>query len=230
MTRCLMFGFLLAPSLASAGELSIGVGVGAALDLPDRVNIGGDTKLGVGPGLYIPVRYAFGESVAFRATVRVDSSYGTGSVSWKEGDRRAYSDEPWTMYLGPAVTAGFDIAPPGTSFKPYFGAEAGVAFVNTIQSYGESTGTQQLFDAEQEDLENSNYIDGMSTQPAVMSDLHIGLRGPLSDGVDLWVETGYSLAFVDSAKVKRTPASLDVMHDPYGYNAVRLGVGVAFSF
>ena len=220
---------LLATISAQAGDLSIGFGAAVAADMGDKVSAG-DTKFGPGPSLQVPIRYAVADKAWIRATVRADAGWGTDRVTWGETidgqDVRFYSTGHWAMLLGTALTVGGDAGLPG-DLPLYVGAEAGPAWVTTYHSLGGET--QLLLDPEQNDLDSTGNIDPFTAQATLLTDLHGGALLPMGDAMKLWVETGYSLAFVGPRALNKTPEALDARREAYGWNAVRLGVGVSLA-
>lgn len=217
------------PLTAHAGDLSLGFGAAVSADLGDNVS-DGDTRFGPGPSLQVPIRYALADKAWIRATVRADAGWGTDRVTWGQtvdGEEvRFYSTGHWAMLLGTALTVGGDAGLPG-NLPLYVGAEAGPAWVTTYHSLGGET--QLLLDPSQNDLDSSKNLDPFTAQAALLTDLHAGALVPMSDGMKLWVETGYSLAFIAPRALNKTPEALDARREAYGWNALRLGLGVSLA-
>jgi hypothetical protein len=133
------------------------------------------------------------------------------------------------MFVAVAVSAGADfLLPVPGKVAPYLGADLGVAWVGTFHSFGGPT--EVLLDPEQNNLESGSNIDPWTSQATFVTDLHGGVDLPVGERVALWVETGYSVAFLNSRELRKTPPELDATRDPYGWNAFRIGAGVSFVF
>jgi hypothetical protein len=225
---------VLFPATTWAGMV-VGVGVGVSKDLGDAASTTNNTHLGVGPSLHIPVRYALGEHAYLRGTVRFDSALsGQDRLTWGQTidgqDVRFYDDDHKAIMLGAGATIGLDAdLTHGKGFTPYIGAEAGVAMINTYHS---RLMNGILF--KDEDVASnsvtSGYLDPFTSQPTFITDLHLGGMYPMTSSMALQLEAGYSLAYVDAHALSKTDEALGAMREAYGYNAIRLGVGVALAF
>jgi len=217
---------------AEPGDLSLGVGAALAIDLPDPASKG-DAKFAPGPSLQVPFRWTVVPLARARLDLRVDLATGTDTVRWTEtvdGEPvEVQSTGHFAMFVAVGLSAGVDfLIPVKGKVAPYLGADLGVAWVGTFHSFDGAT--QVLLDPEQNDLDDPNNIDPYTTQWAPLTDLHGGVDVPLSAGVALWVETGYSVAFLNARDLRKTPPELDATRDPYGWNAFRIGTGVSFLF
>lgn len=226
---------------ADVGDISIGVGAGVAFDLPDRASTlqAGDpvrtvrTGFGPGPLLRIPFRW----QVAPLARVRVDAdlSLATGQdvVTWTQqidGEPVDFFDaDHFTMALSAGLSVGADLfVPVGDALiAPYLGADLGGGWMGVYHSFGGRT--QVLLDPEQNDLENPNNVDPYTSQAVFLSELHAGAEVAAGTGLAVWLEAGYSVAFVPARDLKKTPTGLNARREPFGYNAVRIAVGLNFS-
>lgn len=226
-------------SEAQAGELSLGVGVEGGLDLADRQGSEAWASFGPGLGLALPVRYSLGERADLRATVRGNLASGADRVTWQDqvpGVEGAVpvqyaSEEHWAMQVGAGLTVGLDTRLKDEGLQPYLGAELGPFWVLNYHSFGASSGTQALLsEYSDEELANANTVEPHTSTLTLWTDLHAGGRLPLGDGgLDLWFETGYSTAFVGARPLTRTDPAISAQREAYGWNAIRLGVGVAFA-
>jgi len=222
----------LAPSAlaAEAKEAGLGLGVAMSADLPDRVSKE-YAKFGPGPSLQIPFRYQVAPLARLRATVRFDLGVGSDRVHWEQevnGETLTlYSDDHWAMFVAGGLGVGADfVLPVDSPLLPYLGAEGGVAWVGNYHSFSGSS--RVLLDPEQNDLEDPNNIDPWTGQVTLLTEVHVGGDFALSDALDLWVETGYSVAFLNARALRKTPEELEATRDPWGWNALRIGAGVVF--
>lgn len=222
-----------APGMAAEpGDLSLGVGVALSVDLPDPVSKG-DARFAPGPSLLIPFRWTLVPLARARLGLRADLGTGTDTVRWTEevdGEPvELQSSGHFAMFVGVTLTAGVDfLLPTPGKVAPYLGADLGLAWVGTYHSFDGAT--QVLLDPAQNDLDDPGNVDPFTTQWTALTDLHGGVDVPLSEGVALWVETGYSVAFLNSRDLRKTPPELDATRDAFGWNAFRIGAGVSFLF
>jgi hypothetical protein len=232
--RLALLPLLWLSSSAFAGDLSVGVGAGVAMDLGDAVShsYNTPTDFGPGPALFVPVRYSLSDRAFFRATLRADAGWGNDRVTWAQTvdgtDYRYYSDTHWSMLLGTALTIGADAKLSGGEIAPYLGAELGPARVTTYHSFGPETGTSALLDPEQNELDNSNNVDPFTAQMTLLTDLHLGVMKQGDSGPGFWGELGYHLAYLKEAPLRKTPAAIDATREAYDWNAIRLAAGVSF--
>jgi hypothetical protein len=216
---------------AETGDMGVGVGVAMAADLPDKVSKE-YAKFGPGPSLQIPFRYQVAPLARFRASARFDLGVGSNRVHWEQEvngeDVTLYSDDHWAMFVAGGLSVGADfLLPVDSPLIPYLGAEGGVAWVGNYHSFSGST--QVLLDPEQNDLDDSSNIDPWTGQLTLLTEVHLGGDFALSEGLDLWVETGYSVAFLNARELRKTPEELNATRDPWGWNTLRIGAGVVFA-
>ena len=232
MSRILLGVLLgLAPSAVLASDASIGVDAGVAIDCADRVS-GDYAGFKPGPTLGIGFRYQLTSLTRARATLRGAFEQGTDRITWNrtiDGEEvRFYDDDHFTMLVGVGLTAGLDVMVPGDlPVTPYLGGSVGGVWVGTYHSLGGDT--QILLDPTQNDLDSESNIDPYTSQMAFISELRLGVQREFGDTVALWFETGYSVAFLGARPLKKTPVELDARREPYGWNSIRLGLGVSFS-
>lgn len=216
---------------AVAGEVSAGFGLGIGTDMPDKVSKD-YANFGPGPGLLIPLWWELGSAARLRATARADMAMGSDRVTWAAGavdgsDVRLYDDDHLAVLVAASLTVGGEVVIPGSGVAPYLGAELGPAWIGTYHSLDGATATA-LLDPEQNELDNPGNIDPYTGQVAWRSDVHLGVQPSIGDTSSAWLELGYSLAFVGEKALRKTPEDIDARRAPYGYNAIRLGVGLAF--
>jgi hypothetical protein len=217
---------------ADVGDVGIGVGVALSSDLPDPASKGG-ARFHPGPSLQIPFRYQLAPLARLRLDGRIDLETGHDQVRWQEEiDGQTVdlqSQGHWTMLLAAGLSAGADFTLPVKGpVAPYLGADLGIAWVGTYHSF--SGPTEVLLDPTQNHLDNPHNVDPYTSQATFLTDVHGGVDVPVSDGLALWAETGYSVAFLNARELKKTPPALNATRDAYGWNAIRIGAGVLFVF
>ncbi len=223
---------MLLPASALAGS-SVGVGIAVSVDLPDSASLSEDgkryTRFSPGPSLQVPVRIELAPAARLRLAARFDFSSGSDRITWSEGGVRFFDDEGHSAYLAAgALTAGAELAVPGDlPVTPYFGASAGVAWVGTFHSFHEDP-IVDILDLEDDDLSDSGSIDPYTAQPCFIADVDLGFERELNEGLALWVEAGYSVAFVDTRPLAKTIPQYEATRSAFGWNAVRVGLGMAF--
>ncbi|MBT3223999.1 MAG: hypothetical protein HN348_33440 [Proteobacteria bacterium] len=226
---------LAAPITAWSGNFSLGVLGAVSGDLPDPVSKE-YANFGPGPSLQIPLRYSLSEMISIRQTTRLDLALGHDRVSWLEQvdgeEYRFYDDEHRAFLVAAAFTIGPEVFIPVKGvFSPYLGIEGGVAWVGTYHALGgEYENTQILLDPDSNELGNPRNIDPYTTQGAFLTDFHLGGRVQLNEKLALFVEAGYSMAFLVARSLKKAPAELDARREAYGWNAMRGGFGVSYTF
>ena len=215
-----------------AADMSFGVQLGGAIDLPDQTS-GDHTQFGFGPALALTYRLHFADYARARFGVQSHLATGSDRVTWQvevDGESvRLSDDEHFAMVVGVGVTAGFDVmVPKDMAVTPYFGGDVGVSWFGTYHSLGDDT--QVLLDPEQNELDNPNNVDPYTSQLAWVTEVHVGLEKGFGDRVLLHFETGYQMAFLDTQPLKKVAEGYDAQREAYGWNAVRLGLGVGFLF
>lgn len=238
MTRFLLaLPLALLPVSASAGDVSLGVTLGGALDLPDKAS-GDHTRFGPAGTLSIPVRVELAPSAWFVARLRADVGTGHDRVSWLqpagEDAPRLAASEHWAMLGAGGLTLGLEgRVPTDGSLRPFAGFGVGGAFVGTWHSFGVSDSgvdTTVLLDPEQNDLSDPNNVDPYATGITLLTDIYGGVAVPASDTVEVTAEIGYSVAFLPSAELKKATPGIDARRDAFGWNTLRLQVGASFTF
>lgn len=216
------------PAPPARAPLEVGLGAGVSLDLPDR---GGPTRLGPGAGLEIPVRLPLTPHASLRARARLDyGGAGHDRVSWAvpvDGELvRFHHDDHFTLLLAAGATVGPELTIPlDAPVQPYVAVGAGLAWLGTYHSFGGDTA--HLLDPAQNDLDDPTNIDPYTSQLAVLTEAGVGLR--TTGRTRLWGELGYTNAWAAARPLARTPAELDARREPYGWNALRVAAGVAWS-
>ena len=210
---------------AYAGGLAVGVGVGVVKDMPDA-----HARFGVGPTLQIPVRY----EIAPRAFLRVDlqAAFATGHdrLTWGReidgAEVRFYSDDHWSLVASGALMVGADVMLPD-DLPVYVGVQAGLGMIGNYHALG-GTSAAVLLDPDQNDIGDTGNIDPSSMAIVPVSALHVGALLPIGDGLDLWGEVGYTVAFLGAKPLTKTPSGLGATREPFGWNPLRVVVGVSF--
>lgn len=227
----MMMGLWLLAASAFGADLTAGVVVGVSSDLPDIVSAE-YARFGPGLMLQVPLFVEIAPAARLRAALRADLAPGSDRVVWTQtidGEAvRFYDDDHWAMLGSMALTVGGDFTGPADwPVRPYFGVDGGAARVTTWHSLGGNT--QILLDPAQNDLSDPRNIDPYTAQFTWLADVHAGASRDVSDRVALWLEAGYSLAFLDARPLRKTPPELDATRSAYGWNAIRVGLGVGFA-
>lgn len=211
-------------SAALAGGVSVGVGVGATKDLPDAHG-----KFGFGPELQIPVKFEVTQKTFLRVDLQAGFATGRDRVTWGrevDGEEvRFYSDEHWTLVTHGQLVVGADVMLP-IDFPLYLGLQAGAAMIGNYHALG-GTSADVLLDPSQNDIGDPGNIDPFSQALVPVSAVHVGTKVPLG-ALDLWGEVGYTVAFLGAKPLAKTPSELGAMREPFGWNPLRLVVGVSF--
>lgn len=212
-----MIAWLAVAGVARAS--SVGVGLGGAVDLPD----GGEAKFGPSPNLLVPVRIDLGQTARIRTTLHAAFGAGTDEISWMVGGERVSEPSEAAYFGSVALLSGPEIAVPlDGPISPYFGGSIGLALVHTWHNidradlFGPTYTDEQLLGAP------GRTFDPYARQLVLATDLAVGI-----DAAPLWAELGYALQFVPDAPLRKSEPSLLVRHEPYGWNALRLVVGVS---
>ncbi|MFT5456803.1 MAG: hypothetical protein ACI9K2_003291 [Myxococcota bacterium] len=213
---------LAAASTATAGS-RIGVGAGLAADLADPASAS-HTRFAVGPSLLVPVSLGLGEYAAFRANLRADLATGRDRVTWAVGDQRTADDDHFAMLASAGLTLGAEVTFARGTVQPFLVAAAGPAWVGTFHSF--SGPTAVLLDPAQNDLANSGNVDPATSQLVLAYEAALGARtdGPVAP----WLEAGFSNAWVGERDLRKTPPASKARRSAYGWNALRLAVGIGF--
>lgn len=210
---------------AYAGALGVGVGVGAIKDMPDARG-----RFGVGPSLQIPVRYEVAPRAFLRADLQAAFATGHDRLTWGReidgSEVRFYSDDHWSLVTSGAVMVGADVLLPA-DLPVYVGVQAGVAMVNNYHALG-GTSAAVLLDPDQNEIGDTGNIDPSSSAIVPVSAFHVGAWLPMGDAVHLWGEVGYMVAFLGAKPLSKTPSGLDARREPFGWNPLRVVVGVSF--
>ena len=164
-----------------------------------------------------------------RATLRADLGVGTDRVTWGQNldgkEQRFFDDDHFAMFVASGLTVGPEIViPTEGGLEPYFGAEAGGAWVGTYHSLDGAT--QQFMDPDANALNDPGNIDPFTTQLVFLSDIHAG--GLTTGDVGAWFEVGYSVAFLAESTLTKTLGRYNARRSAYGWNAARIGIGVNF--
>jgi hypothetical protein len=233
MKKVLVSIFLL--SLVQSGQaadMSMGVQLGGVADLADAVSKE-HTQFGVGPSFGLMYRIKLANYARLRAGVHSHLATGNDRVTWEvevEGENvRLYDQDHFSMAVGVAFTAGFDVMiPKDLPITPYFGVDVGGMWMGTYHSF--SGDTQVLLDPSQNDLDDPKNVDPYTSQLAWLTEFHLGLEKTFGERVFMNFEVGYQMAYMSEQPLKKAPEVYDARREAYGWNAVRfaLGAGVMF--
>lgn len=214
---------------ADEGAWRVGALVGVGWDLPDAALPEG-AVFDPGPALTLPIRRTLSPGADVRATVELWGATGRDTVAWTERvegqDVRFVSDAHWSLATAARLGVGPEIALlPGRRVGPYVGADAGVAVVGSWHSFGGDT--QALLDPAANDLDDPGNVDPYTLQAVPAAGATLGMRVG-SPGRLAWeIELGYTVAFLPSAPLRKTPPALEASRSAYALDVMRLGLGVS---
>jgi hypothetical protein len=231
---------LLWTSAWAAEPVAVGVGAGLGLEMPDNSSSFGllaDCNPESGKAcapvvhLLVPVRVPLTTHTALRIGTTGTFGVGRDVISWEVADPEdpRFTDNSRrheiarAFYTSLGATVGPEVRLPTTGrVVPYFATGLGLGLAATFHS---DLQRPDLFDPELyevEDLSNPRVISPYAMQPALAGDLALGV----SVGA-LWVELGYQLQYLGQARLRKTPTELKAEREPFGWNTLRLSVGVS---
>lgn len=214
---------------SGGGGWRLGALLGVGWDVPDAALPEGAT-FDPGPALTLPVRRALSPGADVRATVDLWGATGRDTVAWTErvgGESlRFVSDAHWTLATVARLGVGPEIVLlPARRVGPYVAADAGVAVVGSWHSFGGDT--QALLDPAANDLDDPQNVDPYTIQAVPTAGALVGIRVG-SPGKLAWeIELGYTVAFLPSAPLRKTPPALEASRSAYALDVMRLGLGVS---
>lgn len=220
---------LLTAGSARAADVAMGIGAGVVADLPDRASAGA-TRFGVGPSVVVPVAITPVPYLRLRIDLRLEQATGVDQLTWTRttdglDERVEDADEHTAFLFGVGLLAGVDgVLPVAGRVQPHLGVSVGALGVGVFHAL---RGTSLvLLDPDANDLGNPRNIDPYTLQiaPVVMG--RLGLVARLGDRVDLWVETGYSSAFVGPRPLVKAPPELDARRQAFAWNPIVGAVGI----
>lgn len=223
----LAFGQATSPA---APRGSAGVGLAYVQDLGDR----GDAPARLGPGLslVVPLKFRVADAASLRVNPRIDGITGGGDgdllcaelaqISWQvTPDLRSRDAATCGWMLAAGVTIGPEVRiPTKGAVKPYL--QGGLGVIGTLIVDRIERGELVLNDPDR------TRVDGWSVTASWLTDVNVGIA--VGNGPEWFVEGGYALAWVPRARLRRTVDALDVRREPFGYNAVRLSTGIAWTW
>lgn len=219
---------LMTSPAAAKVPVSMGLGAGVAVDLPDRAS-GEDTRLGVGPAMVIPIRIEALDFLRVRIDLRFEMGMGVDQLTWSEDidgvSVRITDDDQHRAFVGNlALETGFDVLiPTGGKARPYLAGAVGIGMVGSYHAL--DGGSAVLLDPDQNELGDPNNIDPYTLQPALLASAGLGLSIAVSERVDLWLETGYSGAFIGPRPLRKTSPDMDARREAFAWNPIRAGLG-----
>lgn len=223
---------LLAGLLAAAparAAVVMGVGADVVADPADRVEPVSDTRLGVGGGLRVPLRWSLGQGAWLETALHTRLSRGQDRVEWTQhgGAVRYYSDDHYTLVGSAALLVG-PVVELGRSddLRPVLGARAGAGLVHFWHSFHGDAAV--LLDPAQGDVTSDQHIDPWSRQLAPMVDLSAGLRMGSLAPFAIELEAGYTVSFLSEATLLKARPELDAVRVAAGLDGLRFGVGAVF--
>jgi hypothetical protein len=197
---------------ALAGDVSVGIGGGVASDMADpAVDTAAGARFSLGLGVQLPVRVRVGANSRLRFDLGYQAARGEDRITFEIDDEVRFLDgQPAAMNAATAAVGGdlfFGRTP------VYVGAGMGVGLF--VVGHAVSGGPPEL---------GENLA---SRQFAPLADAHLGAYQPVGDKVAIWLESGYSMSFLDGRALHT--AGLNAQRAPFGWNAVRLSLGVSYS-
>ena len=214
---------------AQASSFELGGGFDVSSDLRDPGMDQGATKMGVGPTIRVPFRWAPHPKVSVRSDAFFSMMGGQDRVEWSQynGEVGYFSEEHWTLLTQLGVTLGPEIAPWSTAdVSPYLGANVGVAWVRHWHSFDGATSV--LLDPKENNVDRGSNIDPFTDQLAPMTGIQAGLRFTDVLPFAFEAELGYNVAFLRAAPLKKARPALNAVRTAYGFNPVRIGFNAVF--
>jgi hypothetical protein len=230
---------LLLASAWAAEPVTVGVGAGLGLEMPDSSSSFGlladcnpETGKACAPvfHLLVPVRVPLTTHTGLRIGATGVFGVGRDVITWEVSrdprlpveDQRRH-EIVRAFFTSLAATVGPEVRlPVEGNVVPFFATGVGFGFAGTFHS---DLQRPDLFDSEvytAEDLQNPRVLSPYALQPALAGDLALGVTtGPV------WFELGYQLQYLGSTRLRRTPDSLLARREAFGWNALRLSVGVS---
>lgn len=222
----------LASGPAWAGpDVSVGLAAGVAVDMKDAASEG-QTRLGAGAEVRVPVRVQLLDALALRADLRLASGSGVDQLTWTaavDGVPIRFTDEDAHLAIlgGLGAELGLEAQIPlkGRA-RPYLFGEVGVLGVGMFHAM--RGGTAILLDPTQNDLGNPRNLDPYTLQAALDAGLGAGLLVRAGERVEIRVELGYSSAFVGPRALEKTAPEQEARREAFAYNPLRAVVGLSW--
>ncbi len=212
---------LVAPALAAAGDVRLGVLVEGSADLESPHE---GTSAGIGPGLAVPLQIRIAPGTDLRLNVGAFGLVGHDRVEWTEETVHWYSDTHRAVYGGAQATAGvaFELAPQHL-LDPYVGVDAGGALIAGWHTF--SGGTASLRDGGA-----STQRDTLQVVPAIGGDVGVRLMTGSRPccGVAVEVEAGYTVSLLPEAPLGEVPTAFGASRTAFALDRARMGFGVSF--
>ena len=226
-----LFAMLLAiaPVCAQASSFEFGGGFDVSTDLGDPGMEQGAAKMGVGPSIRAPFRWAPHPKVSLRSDAFFSMMGGQDRVEWSQynGEISYHSEDHWTLLTQFGLSVGPEVAPwSAADVSPYLGANIGVAWVRHWHSFDGASAV--LLDPNENNLDRGNNIDPFTDQLAPMTGIQAGLRFTDVLPFAFEAELGYNVAFMRRAPLKKARPALDANRAAYGFNPLRIGINAVF--
>lgn len=216
---------LLVGLVGAAMASSVGVGLGASLDLPDATPVELKTSFWPAPSLFVPVRVDLAPRAALRFDVTGTFAIGRDLVSWEQPGLDTYADQIRTLTGMAALGVGPEIRfTEGGPAVPYVAGSVGLVLVHNAHS--QMWDHAQLFDPaeyDEEDLSSRSTFDPWARTVVPATNLAVGVHLRR-----VFVEGAYDMAYVSAARLQRGTPELKPMRVGYHWNALRLAFGVTF--
>lgn len=220
---------LLITSGAKASSIEIGAGIDLGADLGDAGQDQGAARMGMGPTIRAPVRWAPHPNVALRTDLFFAMAGGQDRIEWSQynGAVAYHSEDHWTLMTQFGLHVGPEIAPWGDEdISPYAGVHVGTSWVRHWHSF--DGGAAVLLDPEQNDLSSGSNIDPYTDQLAPLVGIQAGVRFVDVLPFAFEAELGYDVAFLREVPLKKARPALNATRTAYGFNPIRVGVNAVF--
>ena len=229
MMRAFLSSLLLFPLWAEASTVELGVGIDLAKDLGDPGMEQGASRMGLGPTIRAPLRWAPHPKVAVRADTFFSMMGGQDRVEWYQynGTVGYHSEDHWTLLTQLGTSIGPEISPwSDADVSPYAGANIGFSWVRHWHSFDGASAV--LLDPAENNVDQGGNIDPYTDQLAPMTGFQLGVRFMEVLPFAFEAELGYNVAFLRAAPLKKARPALNATRTAYGFNPLRIGFNAVF--
>ena len=217
---------------ATLAATTVGVELAGHTDLGDATQA---TTGFSGLSFGVPVRISVSDAARVRLTPRFDFGGGRDQVSWASGEAvngetfRYYADSHQAnmQAIELMAAAEVDLVHSG-SVRPFLSAGLGVGAVSHHHAFGGADSPETVPLLLPADAGGATQ-DPRTQQLAWLSELRVGARMEMSEGLALGAHIGYSTAFLGARTLKDTAPEFEARRDAYGWNALRVGLAAHFA-
>ena len=210
-----------------AYAIEAGLGLGAQTELSDGSSGDPALKFSPGPVLWLPVRAPVADGFFLRADLQLGANRGQDRVEWQRLDAlvTVYSDTHWTLLTEAGLSVGPEVSLiDNGSTRVLWGVTGGVNTSAVWHSF-DSTAVD-IFDQEQNDLDNPMNIDPYTLQASPVVGTHASLLIETSSALAFELEVGYKVSTLREAPLRKADANVNAVRSAMGLNFFRLGVSV----